>query len=133
MPDVPSPKSLADRLKKWEQLRDTVPQVLAEAPHMQTDHTDFDQALKALVLLEHDQEAATARLREATRRRDEQAVRVRLLNNRLVAGLQAHFGPEHERLIAFGVPPRRRRANRKKGPAVPTPARGSSQAEEPAN
>lgn len=58
---------------------------------------------------------------------------MRLLNNRLVAGLQAHFGPEHERLIAFGVPPRRRRPNRKKGPAVPPPALGSVKAEEPEN
>ena len=59
---------------------------------------------------------------------------MRLLNNRLVAGLQAHFGPEHERLVAFGVPPRRRRANRnKKGPAAPPPAPGAAKADEPAN
>jgi len=38
---------------------------------------------------------------------------VRLLNNRVVAGLQAHFGPESERLIEFGIPPRKRRKRRK--------------------
>jgi len=113
MPDVPIPRSLADRLKKWEQLRDKVPTVLEETPHLREEHTNFDQALKQLVLFEHQQETATARLREATRLRDEQDKRVRLLNNRLVAGLQAHFGPESERLIEFAIPPRRRRRRRK--------------------
>ncbi|HVF58669.1 MAG TPA: hypothetical protein VNJ70_02480 [Thermoanaerobaculia bacterium] len=122
MPDVPIPRSLADRLKKWEQLRDKVPTVLEQTPHLREEHANFDQALKQLVLFEHEQEAATARLREATRLRDEQDNRVRLLNNRLVAGLQAHFGPESERLIEFAIPPRRRRRRRKS--ELPQPPTG---------
>lgn len=130
MPDVLKPRSLADRLKKWEQLRDTVPGVLEEAPHLRDDHATFDQALKQMVALEHEQEAATARLREATRLRDEQDERMRLLKNRLVAGLQAHFGPESERLIEFSIPPRRKRTRRRKvlpQPPAPTPAPASQE------
>lgn len=120
MPDVPVTRSYADRLKKWEQLRDAIPKVFEEAPFLREDHAAFDQALKQLVELEHEQEAATARLREATRLRVEQDDRVRLLNNRLVAGLQAHYGPESERLIEYHIPPRKRRRRRKSEPAQQT-------------
>jgi hypothetical protein len=120
MPD--NPNSLADRLKRWEQLRDTVPSILEQAPHMREDYTAFAAALATLIELEHTQEASTARLREATRLRDEQDIRVRLLNNKVVAGLQAQFGPEQERLIEFGIPPRRRRKPRKKEQPTAPPA-----------
>ena len=123
MPRTPVPNALADKLKKWQQLRDTLPQLLEEAPHLRADHVAFDAALEQLIALEHGQEAATAKLREATRLRDEQIERVRQLNSRLVAGAQAHLGPEHERLIAFSISPRRRRRGRKKAePAAPAPA-----------
>lgn len=121
-----NPNSLADRLKRWEQLRDTVPSILEQAPHLREDYTAFAAALATLIELEHAQEAATARLREATRLRDEQDDRVRQLNNKVVAFLQAEFGPDHERLFEFGVPPRRRRRSRKKEQPAPPSTAGQS-------
>ncbi|HEX5761481.1 MAG TPA: hypothetical protein VF121_20030 [Thermoanaerobaculia bacterium] len=87
-----------------------IPSLLEQTPHLREEHANFDQALKQLVVFEHEQEAATARLREATRRRDQQDNRVRLLNNRLVAFSVCHFGGPPRVLEQAAVTPEADRA-----------------------
>lgn len=112
---MPAPKTLAGRMVLWIQLRDRARPLLAEVPHLQSDHTTFELELAGLLALDQQQETVTASLRETTRLRDEAVERVNELRNRLAAGLQAHFGPKSEKLIEFGVSPRKKRARRRKG------------------
>lgn len=111
---MPSPNSLADRLKLRTLLRDRVRPLLGELTHLATDHATFEQELASLVTLDQLQQSLTADLRETTRLRDEADGRVTKIRNRLAAGLQAQYGPDSEKLIEFGINPRRRRRGRKK-------------------
>jgi DNA repair ATPase RecN len=107
------PNSLADKFKRWGQLGERAKLVLDQAPGVAPNHKALEEELARLVALEHEHGSITAKLRKATRLRDEAAERVRKLRNRVVAGLQAHFGPESEELIEYGVSPRKRRVRRK--------------------
>jgi hypothetical protein len=116
---MPTPNSLADKLKDWSQLRDRIKPLLGEVPHLQSDHAAFELELAGLIALDQRQEAITAELRRTTRLRDEAVERARKLRNRLSAGLQSHFGPESEQLIEFAVSPRKKRSRRTKGEKPP--------------
>ena len=123
-------KSMADKFKHWEKLRDRAKLLLEEVPHLRVDHTAFEDALRKVQELDQEQGSVTGKLREITRLRDEAAERTRKLRNRVVATLQGHFGPESERLIEFGVSPRTGRA-RKKAEAPPGPTVKAAAAPDP--
>ncbi len=119
---MPVPSTRAGRLDKWYLLRDKLKPRLDELPHLQVDHAGFEQELVQLVRLDQQQETITAELRETTRLRDESETRASKHRNRLVAGLQHHFGHESEKLIEFGINPRKRRSRRKKSDNAPEAA-----------
>ena len=101
--------------------------LLPEMPHLTEMHGELEKAILQSEELDARHEALKSETREVNRTREELAKTGDDLRKRLGASLQTAYGFQSEKLIEFGIPPRRTRGrDRKKraprGSANPTPA-----------
>lgn len=98
----------AEKIEFWKVLHKGIGPELVQQPVITAKHADFGTIIEEADLLQLQQKNLLASLRDINQRRREIAVAGEELRLRLAAVLQAEFGFKSEKLIGFGVKPRRR-------------------------
>jgi hypothetical protein len=109
------------RIRRWEQTSTATRGLAAEFPFLQSEQLLLEATVQRVKLLQDQEEASRAELEEVQRRRRQALQEGGRSNQRLTALLRGHFGPDSERLIAFGIAPERpqRRTSRPDPEAPP--------------
>ena len=124
------PITLGKRVLSWELMNNSLKPSIAEFPELVALQAEFEAHIAHSTALHSEQEILRARLRETTRLRQEAEAHGQDLRLRLSYMLQAKLGFTSEKLIAYGLAPRRKK-NKRRGstgetqpPATPpsTPA-----------
>lgn len=111
-------KSFQKVISEAEVLNGALKPHLVEMPFLAADSGDLDDLITETKVLNQEQQAVTARLRELVRLRKEAEHRSNDLRSRIAAHLRGQLGFTSEGLIAYGIPPRRPPRN---PPAEPPP------------
>jgi hypothetical protein len=119
--------SVPERIARWKVIAAGLKSLLPEMPHLAAMHGELEQVILQSEELDARHEALKAETREVNRTREDLAKSGDDLRQRLGASLRTHFGFTSERLIEFGLPPRRTRGRDLKkrvprGSATTTPA-----------
>jgi hypothetical protein len=101
--------SKPERIAVWKVLHTGVRPLLAEMPYLTELHTELGGVIVRSEELDVRHEALKAETREVNRIREELARSGEELRNRIGAALQTMHGFRSERLIEFGLKPRRAR------------------------
>ena len=129
-------KTLPERIARWRLMIGGLTPILPEMPFLTEMHNELDATTTELEELERRHEALKAETREINRLRDELARTGDDLRNRLGAALRTRHGFTSEKLIEFGLQPRRTRGRdikprtrRPSGSTAPAPDKpdGSSE------
>lgn len=104
-----SKQSAGEIRKSMVQLTVTVEPHLTEMPHLQEPHQELKQKLTEIDSLSIQQAAQRATVQETTLALRQKTTEAKALALRLRAGVTSFFGNRAERLIEFGIRPRRRR------------------------
>lgn len=109
------------RIRRWEQTSTATRGLVANFPFLQPEQLLLETSVQVIKALQDQEEGARAQLEEVQRRRREALQEGSRSNQRLTALLRGHFGPDSERLIAFGINPERshRRTSRPDSEAPP--------------
>ena len=102
-------RSKPERIARWKVMYVGVEPQLAELPLLAPLHTELKSVILQSEELDVRTEALKAESQEINRKRDELAVRGDELRNRMAAALQTVHGFRSEKLLEFGVQPRRPR------------------------
>jgi hypothetical protein len=117
--------SVPEKVARWKVIHTGVVPLLPEMPHLSGMHTELAGIIARSEELDARHEALKAETRELNRIRLELAKTGDDLRNRLGAALQTVHGFKSEKLIEFGLKPRRARGRDKKprtsrkAPALP--------------
>jgi hypothetical protein len=120
-------RSKPERIARWKVMAVGLEPQLQEIPLVVPLHTE----LKGIILQSEDldarHEALKAESQEINRTRDDLAARGDELRNRLAAALQTVHGFDSEKLIEFGIQPKRtrgrdKRARKRRSQPQPAPA-----------
>jgi hypothetical protein len=117
------PGSMTDFYMKWDKLATNLRPYLTDMPHTAEDHAELEAVLAKIRTSFAEQEVHTRRIAQLVAGRKAEMQAAQDLRSRLAANLQGRFGPTSERLLEFGIKPRRRR-NRtrpKEGEPLPEP------------
>jgi hypothetical protein len=126
--------SIPERIARWKVIAAGLKALLPEMPHLTAMQGELEKVILQSEELDARHEALKAETREVNRTREDLAKTGDDLRQRLGAALRTQFGFDSEKLIEFGLPPRRTRGrDRKKraprgsatAPPVPPPAGGS--------
>lgn len=115
------PGSMNDIYIRQDKLATNLRPYLAELPHAAADHAELEAVLARIKTSFSEQEVHTRRIAQliAGRKADLQAAQD--LRSRITALLQGRFGPTSERLLEFGIKPRKRRGRPKPKETAPLP------------
>jgi hypothetical protein len=105
--------SFAKVLADCELLRASLPALLEELPHLNAENSELEAFLNEIKSLNQRQSELTSQLREVVRLRQEAEGRGRDLRGRRASQLRGKLGFKNERLLSFGIPPRRKPVRRK--------------------
>lgn len=128
--------SIPERIARWKVIAAGLKTLLPEMPYLTEMHTELERVILQSEELDARHEALKAETREVNRTREDLARSGDDLRQRLGASLRTHFGFTSERLIEFGLPPRRTRGRDLKkraprgsstAPPAPQPPAGGSQ------
>lgn len=117
-----------ERIARWKVMLVGLKPVLPEYPLMAPLHTELEEVTQQSEQLDARSEALKAETREINRLRDDLAKRGDELRSRLGAALQTVHGFKSEKLIEFGIAPRKSRGRDRK----PRARRNGAQSPEPA-
>jgi len=116
--------TMPERIARWKVLNVSLSPQLPEVPHLTSFHGELHGAIQESEVLDARHEALKAESREVNRRREELGKIGDDLRNRIGASLQTLYGFKSEKLIEFGLKPRRTRGRARKPEVRPTqPAR----------
>jgi hypothetical protein len=121
--------TLATKIKKWQTLADQARAMLAEIPTLTEHLPALEAATQEVRVLDNEAQGIRARRLTVYRERREAEARCIEARGRVAAALVTHFGPQSERLVAFGVGPRPRKLRRKKPESKPAPETTSAPAQ----
>ena len=125
--------TIPERIARWKVIHSGLRPLLPEMPYLTELHTGLEGVITQSEALDARNEALKAESREVTRLRDELARSGDDLRNRLGAALRTTYGFTSEKLIEFGIPPRRGRGrDRKSRAARKASARAAAVPAEPA-
>lgn len=102
-----------EKIATWKVIHTSVEAELETKPHLSERHGRLGEIIGESEQLQVQQKSLIAQLRSVNRRRREIAAEGEDLRNRLAAALKFEHGFTHEKLISFGVKPRRTRRSRK--------------------
>jgi hypothetical protein len=128
--------SIPERIARWKVIAAGLKTLLPEMPHLTQMHGELEKIILQSEELDARHEALKAETREVNRTREDLAKTGDDLRQRLGASLRTQFGFQSERLIEFGIPPRRTRGrDRQKRAPRGSAARATAQtpAPEPSN
>ncbi len=115
-----SGRSFADQIVRWRFLLEQSRPLLGEAPHLVADHASFEALVKEVEELRAHAIVSSRAAKEATRRRREAEDRGMEMRDRLAGALIHQFGSRSEKLLDFGmIPKRRSRPKKAKPPEEP--------------
>lgn len=119
--------SIPERIARWKVMTAGLRPQLGEFPSLVDLHTELESVTFQSEELDARHEALKAETREVNRVREELARRGDELRSRLGATLQSAYGFRSEKLIEYGIPPRRPRGRdlqkrKRRGAPEPTPA-----------
>ena len=117
--------SVPDRIARWKVMTVGLRPQLGEFPSLVDLHAELESVTLQSEDLDARHEALKAETREVNRLRAELAKRGDELRSRLGATLQSAYGFRSEKLIEYGIPPRRARSrpqSKSRAAAEPTPA-----------
>lgn len=117
-----------ERIARWKVMAAGVKQQLGELPLLAPLHQELEDVILQSEALDVRSEALKAEAREVNRLRDELATRGDELRSRLGATLQTVHGFKSEKLIEFGIAPRKARGRDRK----PRVRRSGARSPEPA-
>jgi len=120
-----------EKIANWQVTCDAIESELTNFPEVQEHHADLIGFIEEGEALQVQQRGLMAQLRIVNRRRLEVAEAGEQLRMRITAALQAKLGFRNERLIGFGVNPRRtiRRTTVPVDPPPETPAPPEAQSD----
>ena len=110
-----SGQSLAERVSRWDTLVSNLEPALGELPHLASYVTELKGMLIQARELGHRQDSLRAQAQDNNVTLTDLAVQGDKLRRRLGAALNAQFGFTSEKLLQFGIRPRRLPVRRKKG------------------
>jgi hypothetical protein len=113
--------TLPERIARWKVIVAGLKPLLPELPHLAGLHADLEKAIGQSEALDTRSEALKAESREVNRLREETARSGDDLRNRLGASLKTLHGFGSEKLIEFGLQPRRTRGRDRKPRARKNP------------
>ncbi|HEX9990706.1 MAG TPA: hypothetical protein VGE45_19790 [Chloroflexia bacterium] len=120
--------TIPERIARWKVMSAGLKPLLGEMPHLAAMHSELEKVTLQSEELDARSEALKAESREVNRTREELAKAGDDLRLRLAAALQNAYGFRSEKLLEFGVPPRRARGKdrkpRARPPAAPPPSPG---------
>ena len=125
-------KTLPERIARWKLMIGGLTPHLPEMPFLTEMHNELEATTTELEELERRHEALKAETREINRLRDELASAGDDLRNRLGAALRTRHGFKSEKLIEFGLQPRRTRGRDTK-PRTRRSGSGSTAPDKPGN
>jgi hypothetical protein len=117
-----------ERIARWKVMSVGLKPVLNELPLLAPLHTELEEVILQSEQLDARSEALNAETREVNRLRDELVKRGDELRSRLGASLQTVHGFKSEKLIEFGITPRKSRGRDRK----PRARRNGAQSPQPA-
>ncbi|MEA2604770.1 MAG: hypothetical protein QOF89_5762 [Acidobacteriota bacterium] len=106
--------TIPERIARWKVIAAALKPLLAEMPHLMTLHTQLEDVIARSEVLDARIEALKAESQEINRTREELATTGDDLRNRLGAAVRTVHGFRSERLIEFGLKPRRTRGRDRK-------------------
>lgn len=112
--------TVPERIARWKVMSAGLKPLLGEMPHLATMHSELENVTLQSEELDARSEALKAESREVNRLREELAKTGDDLRLRLAAALQNVHGFRSEKLLEFGVKPRRTRGKDRKPRARPT-------------
>ncbi len=118
------PLTYKESIAAWRVTVDNMAAVLAEMPHLRELHAALSAPVARALALEEESLEHEARLRETHHARRTALAQGRALRNQLAALLRGSLGLESDRLVAFGVAPRRRHPRRRRSAAAAAKADG---------
>jgi FtsZ-binding cell division protein ZapB len=119
-------RSKPERIARWKVMTVGVEPQLGELPLLAPLHTELKSITLQSEELDARSEALKAETQEINRKRDDLATRGDELRNRMAAALQTVHGFRSEKLLEFGIQPRRARGRdlktrkRRSQPAAPS-------------
>jgi hypothetical protein len=119
--------SIPERIARWKVISAGLRPLLTDMPHLAALHADLERIIAQAEELDVRAEALKAESREVNNSREALARSGDNLRGRLGASLQTAYGFQSEKLIEFGLKPRKARGRDKK-PRVrrnPAPAPAS--------
>lgn len=113
----PLGKALAVQLMRWRVLTEAVRDHLRDLSHALAQNTRLEKLVVEILGSLDEQKALDVRLRALIRERKAKVIQARDLRNRLAAAIQSQYGLGSEKLLEFGLKPRRprRTARRREG------------------
>jgi hypothetical protein len=117
--------TIPERVSRWKLMTGSLTPLLPEMPYLTEMHTELEATATQLQDLELRHEALKAETREINRLRGELARTGDNLRSRLGAALKTRHGFTSEKLIEFGLQPRRNRGRDTK-PRLRRPDSGST-------
>jgi len=96
-----------ERIARWKVISAGLKPLLATMPHLADLHGELEKVIAQSEELDARHEALKAETREVNRKRDDLAKKGDDLRARLAASLQTVHGFRSEKLIEYGVQPRR--------------------------
>ena len=120
-------RSKPERIARWKVMAVGLEPQLGELPLVVPLHTELKEIILQSEGLDARHEALKAETQEINRTRDDLAARGDDLRNRLAAALKTVHGFDSEKLIEFGIQPKRARgrdkkARKRRGQPHPAPA-----------
>jgi len=101
-------KRYNDHLIDWQTLADNLSTRLGDLPHLAADQKALADLVTQARTMQDQREAHKAGLQDLNKQRLTLAGQARRLQNRLAAGLRNAFDLDSEKLVEFGVQPRRK-------------------------
>ena len=114
-----------ERIARWKVMTAGLKPQIAELPMLTGLHAELESVTLQSEDLDVRHEALKSEMREVNRLRGELVKKGDDLRNRLAAALQTVHGFQSEKLIEYGVQPRRpriRQARKRRGASEPAPA-----------
>ncbi|HTG31330.1 MAG TPA: hypothetical protein VLB76_00265 [Thermoanaerobaculia bacterium] len=123
--------SIPERIARWKVISAGLRPLLTDMPHLAALHAELERIITQAEELDVRAEALKAESREVNNNREAVARSGDNLRGRLGASLQTAYGFQSEKLIEFGLKPRKARGRDKKprvrrnpAPAPESPAAG---------
>jgi len=121
-------KSFKEHLVDWQTLADNLATHMSDLPQLAADQKALADLVAQAHTLQDQRDVQKAGVQDLNKQRQALAVQARRLQNRLGAGLRNAFDLDSEKLVAFGVKPRRKVVRRSAAAKLDSAQKAASRA-----